>query len=172
MVRRCLPRPDLNPPISLKLAIIAAIGKNRVIGKDGKIPWHISEDLKRFKLLTVGHTVLMGRKTWESLGKPLPHRRNVVISSGKIPGVEYYPSVGEALTALKDQEKVFVIGGERIYAELLNSADELFLTFVEQESEGDAYFPEFQELLDRKFRAVNREQHEGYEFVDYVRTTT
>ena len=156
----------------MKLAIIAAIGKNRVIGKDGKIPWHISEDLKRFKRLTTGHTVLMGRKTWESLGKALPHRRNVVISSRGIPGMEYYGSVEEALTALKDQERVFVIGGARIYAELLEKADELFLTYVEQDVEGDAYFPAFQEMLTDKFKAINREQHNGYEFVDYVRTDT
>lgn len=170
MVRLRSPWPDSQTPILLKLAIIAAIGKSRVIGKDGKIPWHISEDLKRFKRLTTGHTVLMGRKTWESLGKALPHRRNVVISSHTVPGVEHYASVEAALTALKDQEKVFVIGGARIYAELLEKADELYLTYVEKDVEGDAYFPSFQELLTNKFKAVSREQHDGYEFMDYVRT--
>ncbi len=154
----------------MKIAIIAAIGKNRVIGRDGKVPWHIPEDLKRFKRLTTGHAVVMGRKTWESLGKALPGRRNIVISRHEIPGAEHYASVGEALTALHDQEKVFVIGGARVYAEFLGRADELYLTFVEQEADGDTYFPPFADLLAREFKPVHHEQHEGFEFVDYVRT--
>ena len=155
----------------MKLALIVAIGKNRVIGKEGKLPWHISEDLKRFKRLTTGHTVLMGRKTWESLGKPLSHRRNVVITSTPIPGVECYANIDNALVALKDQEHVFVIGGARVYADTLRRADELYLTFVDQTIEGDAYFPEYEEQLQRKFKIVEREKKEGYEFVDYVRIT-
>ena len=155
----------------MKLIIIAAIANNRVIGNEGKIPWHISEDLKRFKRLTTGNVVLMGRRTWESLGKPLSHRRNVVVTSRPIAGVECYSTIDEALAALRNQEKVFVIGGARVYAELLGRADELFLTYVEQDVEGDAYFPAFQELLKVKFKATRREQHEGYEFVDYVRTS-
>ena len=155
----------------MKLAIVAAIAENRVIGKDGKIPWHISEDLKRFKRLTTGHTVLMGRRTWESLGKALPNRRNVVISSRDIPDVEHYTSVEAALAALEGEEKVFVIGGAKIYEELLGKADELYLTYVHQQVAGDAFFPSFQDLLIRKFKPITREQREGYEFVDYVRTS-
>lgn len=155
----------------MKLAIIAAIGKNRVIGKDGKIPWYISEDLKRFKRLTTGHTVLMGRKTWESLGRALPGRRNVVISSHDITGVEHYHTLDAALEALKDQEKVFIIGGARMYAELLERADELYLTHVGQTIDGDAYFPPYVEHLAQQYKVIAREQHEGYEFVDYVRTS-
>jgi len=154
----------------VKLAIIAAIGKNRVIGKAGKLPWHISDDLKRFKRLTSGHAVLMGRKTWESLGKPLSDRRNVVLTSTPIPGIESYPAIDAALAALEDEERVFVVGGAGVYAALLDKADELFLTFVDQEVEGDAFFPEFEGLLRRKFKAVRREKREAYEFVDYVRT--
>jgi dihydrofolate reductase len=153
----------------VKLAIIAAIGKNRVIGKGGKIPWHISEDLKRFKRLTTGHTVVMGRKTWESLAKPLSDRRNVVITSKLIPGVECYSTIGTALAALKNQERVFAIGGARVYAELLDKADELYLTFTNQEVEGDTYFPDYEDLVERRFKAVAREKHPGFEFVDYVR---
>jgi dihydrofolate reductase len=152
----------------LKLAIIAAIGKNRVIGKDGKLPWHISEDLKRFKKLTTGHTVLMGRRTFESIGKPLSNRRNVVISSRHIPNIETYPSVDEALNALADQEKVFVIGGAQIYSQLLDRADELYLTLVDQTVAGDAFFPPFEDLLD-KFLLMHKEAHNGYAFVDYAR---
>jgi dihydrofolate reductase len=154
----------------VKLAIIAAIGKNRVIGKDGKIPWHISEDLKRFKRLTTGHTVLMGRRTWESLGKPLVNRRNVVLTSKPIPNTECYPTIESALEALRDQGKVFVIGGARVYADLFPKADELYLTFVDATMEGDAYFPPFEDELQHKFRIVARDRRAGYEFVDYVRT--
>ncbi len=153
----------------MKLAIIAAIGKNRVIGKSGKLPWHISEDLKRFKRLTTGHAVLMGRKTWASLGKPLPHRRNVVLSTASLPGVECYSTIKDALEALKDQDKVFIIGGAAIYSEFLDKADELFLTFVDQEIDGDAYFPPYEQILRQKFGIVNRETHNGFEFADYTR---
>ncbi len=153
----------------MKLAVIVAIAHNRVIGKAGKLPWHISEDLKRFKRLTTGHTVLMGRKTFESLGRPLPNRRNVVISSTPQPGVETYRSVPEAFEALKDQEKVFVIGGGQLYACLLDSADEFYLTRVDQEVEGDTFFPPYEHLLETRFREVAREEHEGYAFVDYIR---
>ncbi len=103
----------------MKLIIIAALNKKRVIGHNGKLPWHISEDLKRFKRLTIGHAVLMGRKTFESMGKPLPDRRNVVLSSKKIPGVETYSTVAAALGALKDQEKIFMIGGGKIFERVL-----------------------------------------------------
>lgn len=153
----------------MKLAIIAAIGKNRVIGKDGKLPWHISEDLQRFKRLTLGSTVLMGRKTWDSIAKPLPGRRNVVITSTPIKGVECYSTINAALAALKDQEKVFVVGGAQVYSELLSKADELYLTFVDLEIEGDAHFPEYEELLQGRFKIVGRDKKTGYEFVNYVR---
>lgn len=153
----------------MKLAIIAAIGKNRVIGKDGKLPWHISEDLKRFKRLTTGHTVLMGRKTFESMGKPLSNRRNVVISSMQIPNIETYSSSDEALATLEDQEKVFIIGGEQIYTQLLGRADELYLTLVDKDVEGDAFFPPFEHLLGTQFSLVSEELHDGYMFVDYCR---
>jgi dihydrofolate reductase len=153
----------------MRIAIIAAIGKNRVIGKDGKLPWHISDDLKRFKRLTVGHPVLMGRKTWDSLGKPLPNRRNIVITSTPINDVECYRTINAALNALKDQQKVFVIGGAQIYGELFGRADELYLTFVDQQIEGDVYFPPFEDATERHFKVIAREKHTGYEFVDYVR---
>lgn len=153
----------------MKLAIIVAVARNRVIGKEGKLPWHISEDLKRFKRLTTGHTVLMGRKTYESIGRPLPNRRNVVISSVPQAGVETYRSVPEALEALKDQEKVFVIGGGQLYGCLLDVADELYLTLVDSDVKGDTFFPPYEHLLGVRFREVAREEREGYAFVDYER---
>ncbi|MBK7258787.1 MAG: dihydrofolate reductase [Ignavibacteriae bacterium] len=153
----------------MKLALIAAVGRNRAIGKNGIMPWHISEDLKRFKRITKGHTVLMGRKTWDSLGKPLVDRRNVVITRRNIPGVETYASVDAALEALKGEGVVFVIGGGEVYRQLLPKADRLYLTVVDQEPDADTYFPAYAHLLGTVFTLVSREEHEGYRFEDYVR---
>ena len=153
----------------MKLIIIAALSHNRVIGKDGKIPWHISEDLKRFKQITSGHTVLMGRKTYESLDKPLPNRRNVVLTSKPIPGMETYKTLEAALEKLRSEEKVFVIGGGRVFVQTLEKADELRLTHVDKVVDGDTFFPEYKQLLGSVFREQARESHDGYAFVDYVR---
>lgn len=155
----------------MKIAIIAAIGHNRVIGKDGKLPWHIPEDLKRFKRLTTGHAVLMGQTTWESLGRPLPHRRNVVLTLKNIAGVECYATLEAALDALKDQERIFVVGGAQVYTSLLDRADELYLTFVDQTVDGDAYFPPYEDFLQQNFTLVTREKFARGEFIDYVRST-
>jgi dihydrofolate reductase len=152
------------------LAIIAALGHRRAIGKDGKLPWHIPEDLKRFKRLTTGHALLMGRRTWESLGRPLPGRRNVVLSSSPVPGIESYASIEESLRALASAERVFVIGGGNVYAQLIDRADELYLTLVDRNMEADAFFPPYEHLLGTVFREAARERHPEFEFVDYVRT--
>ncbi|MBI3585830.1 MAG: dihydrofolate reductase [Ignavibacteriales bacterium] len=153
----------------MKLIIIAAISRNRVIGKDGKLPWHISEDLKRFKQLTTGHTIFMGRKTYESLGKPLPNRRNIVLSSKEISGVETYHSLADALTALEREEKIFVIGGGELFAQLLDQADALHLTLVDQEVEGDTFFPPYEHLIGTVYKLTNKEVRDGFTFVDYER---
>jgi len=160
-----------------EIVILAAIAeKNRVIGKDGKLPWYISEDLKRFKRLTTGYAVLMGRKTFESiverLGKPLPERRNIVLTSKSFahyPGVETYPSIESALATIKSQEKIFVIGGERVFKETLQMADALELTIVEGDYEGDAFFPEYEEIITKQFQIFNKEKNEGYRFESYKR---
>jgi dihydrofolate reductase len=153
----------------VKLAIIAALGHRRAIGKDGKLPWYIPEDLKRFKLLTSGHAVLMGRGTWESLGRPLPGRRNVVLSSRAVPGVESYASLDGSLRALEAVDKVFVIGGGAVYAQLIDRADELYLTLVDREVDADTFFPPYEHLLGTVFRESAREHHQEFDFVDYVR---
>jgi dihydrofolate reductase len=153
----------------VKLALIAALSRTRVIGKEGKLPWHISEDLKRFKRLTSGHAVLMGRKTFESLGAPLPNRRNVVLSSRPIPGVETYTSLREALNALKSEGRVFAIGGGQMYTQLLERADELYLTIVDRDVDGDTMFPPYEHLINTRFKETRREEHDGYTFVDYVK---
>lgn len=160
-----------------EIIILAAIAeKNRVIGKDGKLPWYISEDLKRFKRLTTGYPVLMGRKTFESiverLGKPLPQRRNIVLSSKSFahyPGVETYPAIESALAAIKSEKKIFVVGGERVFKETLQMADALELTIVEGEYEGDAFFPEYEEIITKQFQIFNKEKKEGYRFESYKR---
>ncbi|MDA0987089.1 MAG: dihydrofolate reductase [Bacteroidetes bacterium] len=153
----------------MKRYIIAAINKNRVIGKEGKLPWHISEDLKRFKHLTIGHTVLMGRKTFESLGKLLPERRNVVISSSKIQNVETYSSLEEAFEKLDNEEKVFIIGGGEIYQQTINNVDGLFLTIVDNEIDGDVYFPSYEHLINTIYHLEIEEIHDGFTFKNYLK---
>lgn len=151
----------------MKLILIAALNRQRIIGRDGKLPWHISDDLKRFKQLTTGHAVLMGRKTYESMGKPLPNRRNVVLSSKKIPGIETYPTIADAFDALRDAEKVFVIGGGELFAQLLDDAEEMYLTLVDEDVEGDTFFPPYEHMVGTVFELVKKEPHEGFTFLDY-----
>ena len=128
---------------------IAAMSLNRVIGRGGAIPWHLPEDFKWFKRTTLGQTVLMGRKTFESLGKPLPGRTNVVVTRGPdIPGVE----IVRDLTALDPANwpgEIFVIGGAEIYAQTLPRCTDLYLSVVFREVEGDAFFPPFEEEFDQ-----------------------
>ena len=153
----------------MKLALIAAIARNRGIGMGGQLPWHLSDDLKRFKRLTTGHAVLMGRKTYESIGKPLPNRRNVVLSRRPVPDIETYATIPAALSALKDEEWVFVIGGGEIFSLLLEKADKLYLTIVEKDVEADTFFPEYAHLLNTQFQLAASEQKDGFRFEDYER---
>jgi dihydrofolate reductase len=153
----------------MKLILIAAVGKNRVIGKNEKIPWHIPQDLHKFRQLTVGHTVLMGRKTFEAIGKPLDGRRNVVVTSKKIPGVETFSSLEQALLAVANEEKVFVIGGGQIYSQLLEQADELCLTLVDQNVDGDTFFPPYERLIESSFTLASEKKHEGFRLLHYIR---
>ena len=155
----------------MTIAIIAAIAANRVIGADGKLPWHISDDLKRFKRLTIGHTVLMGRRTFESLGKPLPNRRNIVLSSRPIPDVECYATIDAALAAIASDERVFIIGGGEIYRQFLTLADELYLTLVDLSPAGETLFPEYTLIVKNQFRLIQRDPHPGFVFEDYIRVT-
>ena len=164
------------------ISLIAAVAKNRVIGSDNKIPWHIPEDLKHFKELTTGKTVLMGRKTFESilgyLGKPLPNRKNIIItrqsnyqplryperSEGS--PVEIYSNIEIAL-ATHANEDIYVIGGAEIYAQTIPFADKLYITEVNQEIEGDAVFPSIDKNV---WRETKREAYERYSFVEYEKT--
>jgi dihydrofolate reductase len=128
------------------ISIIVAVSEDGGIGKDNELLWHISEDLKRFKRLTSGHTVIMGKKTWESLPrKPLPGRKNIVLTD--IPG-EYFDSsltaysIEDALSKCEKNEEIFVIGGGSVYKQFMTLADRLYITHVHKKAEADIYFPE------------------------------
>ena len=127
------------------ISIIVAIAENGVIGDKNRLLWHIREDLQHFKALTTGHPVVMGRKTYESLGRPLPGRRNVIISRQEltIAGCEVVHSLDEALALFAPDEEVFIIGGAQIYAEALTRADRFYLTRIGHSYEGDTRFPDW-----------------------------
>jgi dihydrofolate reductase len=125
---------------------IAAMSLNRVIGASGKIPWHLPEDLKFFKRTTLGHIVLMGRKTYESLGKPLPGRENWVVTRASVPGVRVIRDLNEIIEPGGGRE-VFLIGGAQLYAALLGRCSELFLSVVKREVAGDTFFPPFEQAF-------------------------
>ncbi|MGL6335185.1 type 3 dihydrofolate reductase [Aeromonas jandaei] len=149
----------------MKISMIAAMAHDRVIGKDNQMPWHMPADLAHFKRVTLGKSVLMGRKTFESIGRPLPGRRNLVISRNpdyQADGIEVVGSVEAALALLADNEvaEVMVIGGGHLYAELLPKADCLYLTRIELMVEGDTRFPAFE---DEQWQCVEREVHQADE---------
>ena len=155
-----------------ELILIAAVAANRAIGKDNRLLWQIPADMAHFKSLTNGHTVLMGRKTWESLParfRPLPGRRNLVISRQadySAPGAELAPSIENALIQAADAEKIFVIGGEEIYRQTLALAQRLEITEVHQTQDADAWFPE---ITATDWQETQRNPQEGYAFVTYLR---
>ena len=123
--------------------MIVARTRNLVIGKENKIPWKISADLQFFKKVTMGYPIIMGRKTWESIGRPLPGRRNIVVSrntSYSAVGAELVSSLEQALDSLKDFKRVFVIGGQQLFNQAFPLADELFITEIELQVDGDTYF--------------------------------
>lgn len=161
-----------------ELVIIAAVAEeNRAIGIGQDLPWHIPEDLRRFKRLTSGHPVLMGRRTFESLvhqfGGPLKDRRNVVLSDSpgewrNLPNVETYPSLDDAMAALQDEPRVFIGGGAAVYEQFLPIADRMELTLVEGSYEADTFFPPFGHLVGTRYRIEQVEEHPGFRFVTYV----
>lgn len=158
----------MNQPI---ISLIVAHDQKLGIGFQGRIPWHLPSDLKRFKAITLGHPIIMGRKTFESIGRPLPYRTNIVVSRNSdfvAEGCEVANSLDTALVLAEafDPEEIFVIGGEEIYRLALLFADRLYVTIVEGTFEADAFFPEY---AGRFTRVISREQHEenGVKF-EYV----
>lgn len=147
-----------------------AYDDNRLIGNGGDLPWRIPEDLKKFKDLTSGNIVIMGRKTYESIGKPLPNRINMVVTRNKsysAEGVFIFNSIEDALRkASVFHKEIFFIGGGAIYNEVLNLVDTMYISHIKGSYEGDTYFPEV-DLS--KWRAETTETHENFDFVKYVR---
>ena len=130
----------------MKLSLIVALSTNRVIGKDNQMPWHLSADLKRFKAITWGKPILMGRKTHESIGRPLPGRNNIVLTSDpayRAEGCAIAHSLAEALDIAGAAEELMIIGGASLYQRFLPEAGRLYLTLIEREFDGDTYFPPY-----------------------------
>jgi dihydrofolate reductase len=161
----------------LRISLVAAVARNGVIGRDGAVPWRLPEDMRRFRALTMGHPVVMGRRTWESLPdrfRPLPGRDNIVVTRNPdwdAEGADRAGSVEDALRLLEPEPKVFFIGGGEIYAAALPLADELVLTEIDAEIEGDTTFPEWDRA---EFEEVSRERHVSedgtpFAFVTYAR---
>ena len=125
-------------------SIIVAIARNHAIGKNNKLLWHLPNDLKHFKDVTTGHTVIMGRKTYDSVGKPLPNRRNIIITRKdiKIEGCEVVKSIEDAFALCAGEEEVFIVGGAEIYRQSIHLTDRIYLTIVHQQFDADSFFPE------------------------------
>jgi len=143
--------------------MIAAMGKNRVIGLNNKMPWHLPADLKWFKKITLGSPIIMGRKTYESIGFPLPGRLNIILSRNKqleIKGCSVVNSLDAALQLAKNEaqpsQEVFITGGSHLYEKFLNNADRLYLTLIDEDFEGDTFFPDYSQL---KWREVDKIKH-------------
>lgn len=157
-----------------RIYLIVAVAANGVIGAHGKLPWHLPEDLRRFKQLTFGHAVVMGRKTWESIGRPLPGRENIVISRRRdypAPGAKVAGSFAEALELCKTHDPVFIIGGSQVFLDALPIATGLLVTEIHRDYAGDTYWPD----VDRRiWREAEREKHVAangipFDFVRYER---
>ncbi len=157
------------------ISIISALARNRTIGIDNTLPWRLSDDLKYFKALTLGHHILMGRKTWESIGKPLPGRTTVIITRGNFPapeGVKIAHSLQEAISVCGADEEIFFVGGADLYGQALPLADRLYLTEIQADVEGDAWFPDYDRSEWREVsRDARRDEASGlaYDFVVYSR---
>ena len=161
------------------ITIIAAIAKNNALGKDNDLIWHLPADLKRFKKITTGHHILMGRNTFESIGKPLPNRTTVIITKNSdytIDGCLIANSVEEAIELAKFDDEVFVIGGAQVYKYAMdnNLVDKLDITMVHEEFEADVFFPEidttiWKEVSREDFKADEKNKYD-YSFVSYMKT--
>lgn len=144
---------------AVQLSVVVAMARNRVIGRDGTLPWHLPADLRRFRAITMGKPIVMGRRTHESIGRALPGRRNVVLSRDpayRAPGCEVCADLDAALALLAEAPEVMIVGGAALYAEALSRADRLYLTTVEAAPAGDVLFPAFDAA---EWREVTREDH-------------
>ena len=159
------------------ISLIAAMDKNRAIGIENRLPWHLPADLQHFKRVTMGKPVIMGRNTYESIGKPLPGRLNIVVTRDtayQAPGCTLAHSFEDAIDKAGEQEEIMIMGGASFYEHTIDKADRLYLTFVDTEVQGDAFFPAWN---DGEWQEVERESHQAdekngfnYEFVTLQRT--
>ena len=144
--------------------MIAAMANNRVIGQDNKMPWHLPADLQHFKAVTMSKPVIMGRKTFESIGRPLPGRRNIVISRNvdyQAVGVEVVTSPEAAISLVCELDEVMVIGGGNVYKQFLEHADTLYLTFIDLDVDGDTQFPDYEKIAN--WQVAEQHHHQGDE---------
>lgn len=160
----------------MRISIIAAVSRNRVIGQGGELPWHLPADLKYFRERTRGHPVIMGRRTYESVGRPLPGRRNIVLSRSpdfRPSGVEVADSLEAALELVREADEVFLLGGEEIFRAGLEIADRLYLTEIDAEFCGDTFFPEFDRkqwrVLESRLHPADEQNPYPMRFVVYER---
>lgn len=152
-----------------RISLIAAVARNGVIGLDGGMPWHLPEELRHFKATTMGHPLVMGRRTFDSIGRPLPGRRTVVVTrdpSWQHAGVETAHSFAEAISLAGPADEVYVAGGSQVYAEAIPFAHRLVLTEVDAEPEGDTWFPDWDR---EQWLEVSREPYDGWSHVVYER---
>ncbi|ERJ60970.1 dihydrofolate reductase [Sphingobacterium paucimobilis] len=145
--------------MSTKITLIVAAAENNAIGKNNQMPWHLPNDFKYFKKTTLGHSVIMGRKTFESIGKPLPERRNIVLTRDQQynnPEIDVANSLQDVLTYCRDEREIFIIGGANIYQQVLPLAQRVLLTRVHATIDGDAFFPE---LPSTEWELISQEKH-------------
>ena len=149
----------------IRLSILVAMAKNRVIGQNNTLPWHLPADLKHFKSLTMGHTMIMGRKTYESIGKPLPGRTNIIVTKQlnfQAPGTTIVHSIEEALEKSKGSSiangECFIIGGAELYRQTLKFCHRMYITEIQRDFEGDTFFPEFNQ---NDWQEIARTRHQG-----------
>jgi len=157
------------------LSIIVAMAKNRVIGKENDMPWHLPADLQHFRKITSGKPIIMGRKTYESIGRPLPNRHNIIVSRNRdyeAEGCDVVCSLEEAVEKAGEVEELFIIGGGFLYEQTLNQADRLYLTFIDLEVDGDTFFPEYAHLPLKKVASETHTKDEknphDHEFAEFI----
>jgi len=158
-----------------KISIIVAMAKNRVIGKDNDMPWHLPADLQHFRKMTSGKPIIMGRKTYESIGRPLPKRHNIIVSRNadyRVDGCDVVSSLDEAVKIAGDVDELFIIGGGFLYNQAIDQADKLYLTFIDLEVDGDTLFPKYEHLKLTKSASEHHQKDEknpyNYEFTEFI----
>ncbi|MBX4197329.1 dihydrofolate reductase [Candidatus Saccharibacteria bacterium] len=159
----------------MKVSIVVAASQKGVIGKQGGLPWHLPDEMARFKQITMGHPIIMGRKTHESIGRALPGRQNIIVSRDKnylAEGCEVVSSIDEALAAAKPTQEVFIIGGANLYNQVIDRVDKIYLTRIKAEIDGDTFFDfdenNWKQILSEKYSADQANQY-AFEFQEWIR---